>query len=219
MRLMHASWFFSQSKSGWHGYNIIRWTRPPFSPVFIKNKRTRPPFSPVFIKNKRTRPPFSSVFAKNKRNRPPFSSVFIKNKRNHPPFSSVFKKNRRSKGLEQLFSRKTNVPRGWNNHFWEKQTFQGVGTIIFEKNKCSKGLEQPFSRKTNVPRGWNNHFWEKQTFQGVGTAIFEKNNALPTDEAYIHPFFKVSYTPPRIFLLPLLPQIQIQIRYYGDWFR
>ena len=165
MRLMHASWFFfAQSKSGRHGYNIIRWTRPPFSSVFIKNKRNRPPFSSVFTKNKRNRPPFSSVFIKNKRTRPPFSFVFIKNKRNHPPFSSVFEKNRRSKGLEQLFS-----------------------------------------RKTNVPRGWNKHFWEKQTFQGVGTSIFEKNNVLPTDEAYIQPFFKVSYYPTPHFFITFAP--------------
>ena len=170
--------FFAQSKSGRHGYNIIRWTRPPFSPVFAKNKRNRPPFSPVFIKNKRTRPPFSSVFAKNKRN--------------HPPFSSVFEKNRRSKELEQSFSRKTDVPRGWNKHFWEKQTFQGVGTIIFEKNRRSKGLEQPFSRKTM---------------------------RRPRTKHTSNPFSRYRITPPRIFLLPLLPQIQIQIRYYGDWFR
>ena len=103
-------------------YNIIRWTRPPFSSVFTKNKRTRPPFSPVFIKNKRNRPPFSSIFTKNKRNHPPFSSVSIKNKRNRPPFSSVSIKNKRNHPpFSSVFLRKTDVPRGWNKHFWEKQ--------------------------------------------------------------------------------------------------
>jgi len=107
--------------------------------------------------------------------------------------------------LEQAFLRKTDVPRGWNNYFREKQTLQGVGTTIFEKNKRSKGLEQSFLRKTNVPRGWNKHFREKQTFQGVGTAFFEKNNALPTDEAYIQPFFKVSYYPTPHFFITFAP--------------
>ena len=54
----------------------------------------------------------------------------------------------RSAGAEQLFSKKTHVPRGWNNCFRKKHTFQGVGTIVFKK---------------------------KYTFQGVGTTVFGKN--------------------------------------------
>ena len=42
-------------------------------------------------------------------------------------------------------------------------------------------------------------------FQGVGTSIFEKNNALPTDEAYIQPFFKVSYYPTPHFFITFAP--------------
>ncbi|MFC2300025.1 MAG: hypothetical protein ACFNJR_07955, partial [Segatella oulorum] len=53
--------------------------------------------------------------------------------------------------------------------------------------------------------GWNNHFREKQTFQGVRTAIFEKNNVPPTDEAYIQPFFKVSYYPTPHFFITFAP--------------
>ena len=47
--------------------------------------------------------------------------------------TTVFEKNARSKGLEQLFSEKTHVPRGWNNRFQKKQTFQGVGRRSFAK--------------------------------------------------------------------------------------
>ncbi|WP_277072807.1 hypothetical protein, partial [Segatella oulorum] len=89
--------------------------------------------------------------------------------------------------------------------FHRKQAKPPTVLIIFEKNKRSKGLEQPFLRKTDVPRGWNNYFREKQTFQGVGTAIFEKNNVLPTDEAYIQPFFKASYYPTPHFFITFAP--------------
>ncbi|WP_315357529.1 hypothetical protein, partial [Segatella oulorum] len=64
--------------------------------------------------------------------------------------TTVFEKNKRSKGLEQLFSKKTNVPRGWNNCFRKKYTFQGVGTTIFEKNKRSKGLDDGLSQKRKL---------------------------------------------------------------------
>ena len=61
-----------------------------------------------------------------------------------------FKKNNRSKGLEQSFSKKTYVPRGWNNCFRKKHTFQGVGTIVFKKNKRSKGLDDGLSQKRQL---------------------------------------------------------------------
>ena len=76
----------------------------------------------------------------------------------------------RSAGAEQLFSKKTNVPRGWNNCFRKKYTFQGVGTTIFEKNKRSKGLEQLFSKKTNVPRGWTTVFRKKDSYSELKSA-------------------------------------------------
>ncbi|MFC2378886.1 MAG: hypothetical protein ACFNOO_07680, partial [Segatella oulorum] len=62
-----------------------------------------------------------------------------------------------------------------------------------------------FHRKQAKPPTVLIHFGEKQTFQGVGTAIFEKNNALPTDEAYIQPFFKVSYYPTPHFFITFAP--------------
>ena len=75
-----------------------------------------------------------------------------------------------SAGAEQLFSKKTNVPRGWNNRFQKKQTFQGVGTTVFRKNKRSKGLEQPFSEKTCVPRGWATVFRKKDGYSELKSA-------------------------------------------------
>ena len=76
----------------------------------------------------------------------------------------------RSAGAEQLFSKKTNVPRGWNNCFRKKRTFQGVGTIVFGKNARSKGLEQLFSQKTNVPRGWTTVFRKKDSYSELKSA-------------------------------------------------
>ena len=84
--------------------------------------------------------------------------------------TTVFKKNKRSKGLEQLFSKKIHVPRGWNNCFRKKYTFQGVGTTVFKKNARSKGLEQPFSEKTNVPRGWTTVFRKRDGYSELKSA-------------------------------------------------
>ena len=50
--------------------------------------------------------------------------------------TTVFKKNKRSKGLEQLFSEKIHVPRGWNNRF--------------QKNARSKGLNDGLSQKRKL---------------------------------------------------------------------
>ena len=129
---------------------------------------------------------------------------------------TIFLKNMRSAGAEQLFSKKINVQQVRNNHFSKKHAFSRCGTTVFGK--------------THVPRGWNNCFRKKQTFQGVGTTIFEKNRCskgleqpfsrktmrCPRTKHTSNPFSRYRITPPRIFLLPLLPQIQIQIRYYGD---
>ena len=80
----------------------------------------------------------------------------------------------RSAGAEQPFSKKTNVPRGWNNRFQKKYTFQGVGTTVSEKNKRSKGLEQLFSEKIHVPRGWNNCFQKNKRSKGLDDGLSQK---------------------------------------------
>ena len=76
----------------------------------------------------------------------------------------------RSAGAEQSFSEKIHVPRGWNNCFRKKYTFQGVGTTVFGKNIRSKGLEQLFSEKTHVPRGWTTVFCKKDSYSELKSA-------------------------------------------------